>query len=308
MDNPFRRSIDSVLFSQFGEDAFKSFQRVVGADFVQDQTARIASSWLFPSHYSKSTEFEKTQAVGMLSQITQLNAYRLLYTLPCSVLEYASESLTPTDIESDQRRWEGIAAWLLHWKNGGGRGKCFEIVNHFYASYKQDARVSELRFDFIRELVEQKQFFPEAFQKPSCPWLLSEIAIARRRLQNAGNPGTKQEHYKKVAAYLEWAASPEVRTFNLDILSIESQMLGDPFELTRSFDVMLDDLLLHFDRIVEERARQYASENDVFCYQYWKPYLSAASVLNVSNRRNPKRQIFGADKTQRRRKPKQSSK
>jgi len=297
--NPFRKTVNSkLLFSQFGEDAYKSFLRVVGSDFVQDRNAKNVVS-LMLSHKSEASEDCKTRAILALSQINQVNAFRLLYTLPQAVIEHASESITDAYIAADTRHWEGVAAWLLHWRDGGGRGKCLEVIKHFYSAYEQEATISEMRFRLIRKLVQDEKFFPDSFLKPACPWLLSEVAIARRRLEFINIPTTKEWHYKAVSKHLEHLSSTE---FNA--LSFEG-IQGDAFEdLPAGYGTALNNFLLHFDQVVELYAHRFAVCNPDFHRDYWVPYLSTSSRLNVSNRKNPKMQILGADKTQRRRSPK----
>jgi hypothetical protein len=252
-----QREADRQLVAQYGVETRNAWIRAIGNGWTQQHTFDRATL-ISAIHHGSMPLFRRNEAIQSLAKMPRKQAYRMLATLPIPLLNHAPDDISELEVSGEQAHWVAIAGWLLYWESESKPLKL--MLDQVWAGYEPRARISELRFQMIRKLVDDGQLYPDTFTHPGLPWLLCEVSSCRQRLNNVDVPTAKQRFYESRKAH------------------IDSLQIINPIDIRQPTD--FDDFLNYFDQVVEVVARKYAEHSPQFDRQYLRPYLSAGTVWN----------------------------
>jgi hypothetical protein len=267
-----KRQQEQELASKFGIDACAAWTRLFGSGWTQQHTQERSEMIALlenPHSLDQIGDVWKN-----LAKMPRKQAYRILGTLPMPLLDHAPEDLSDDEAGAEHDFWMAIASWLLSWD--AGVTAATPMLTSLWSRYEQRARISELRFQMIRKMVQDKVLPPELFPQAGLPWLLSEVAACRQRLNNIDVHTSKRTAYNSRRGHIK-ALDLDQRTTHKKA----SERVGD-IRKPKHFD----DFVYHFDQVAEVLAREYAAKDSTFDRQYLKPYLSACTSWNRSMERD----------------------
>jgi hypothetical protein len=239
---------NSLLFNHPNfEHFFNERDEIVKSFFILNiilntnkDTQSRSNSW-----YNLSNQINKGIAIGIIKYIP------LLYFDKFSSDNKLTRACHP---------YQAIATWLLHWETNQNTSV---LQFSAYSDYEREADEALKRYELIRALFSREKVNREIFVNPEFSWVISQVAIFRRKLKNKVD--SKYKLYDKMKQHID---------------SLEYD-LNPNFWYPRDFEEVLDSIDRHFEAL----ARQTVDEGDqTFQALYFKPFILASRSRNANDR------------------------
>jgi hypothetical protein len=243
----------------------RGFYKICGSDYSEELALAHA---VFLRRVCDTDEHQEELsfdvAVDRLRLINRRSALRVIKHLPMPVLfeaeKKAMQKWSLKEKQGYQFFYLGVATWLLRWDMKQNDPALVNFIQSNFPWHEYYSKLSQARFELIRELCDRGVLPREEFPKPAFPWLLAEAGLCRNRIL--------QTHSSKRHAY---EASVKRRRTICDFEGGVKFFLGLPRE--QEWMNSWGSFLAKFPRYIEVAARAVAEDDVKFRELYFQPYI-----------------------------------
>ena len=246
-------------------------EQFYGIGPIQDGAFAL-SEWLTLIHSVSDADLDLFwNLCGEINGIDRITAYRILGLLPTPLLDVVpfNPDIQTGRIEVEAVHWLAISSWLIYFEKEDKH--ILPYLQTAFPGYDAYARLSELRYQLIRGLIDTTDEIWPIFPEAGLPWLLCEVAICRQRLSGLDKHHSKKAHYKRV---------------QVELKQIEEHISGNGMlDIQNLKDIGMQAFLTRFDSFIDLLAIQTAKANPKFDRLYMRPYLAASRSWNVATKK-----------------------